>query len=181
MSIKKSSQVAMGGVCTALCLVLMFLTGMVPMSTFALPALAGLVLIVVAVEMGRKTALLVYAATALLCIFVVPDVEASMLFVFFFGYYPIIKPKLDGLPSRVLGWIIKLAVYNGAVVAAYLCVIYLFGLTQVLEQTGPLGQYSLWILLGLANVIFLLYDVVIKRMYILYLCWFRPKFLHRVH
>ena len=171
----------MGGLCTALCLVLMFMTGMVPVSTFALPAVAGLVLIVVAVEMGRRTALVVYAATALLCIFVVPDVEASMLFLCFFGYYPIIKPKIDGLRSVVLRWVLKFGIYNAAVVVAYLCVIFLFGLTQVLEETGPWGQYGLLILLGLANVIFVLYDVVVKRMYLLYLCWFRPKFLHRAH
>ena len=42
---KKSQQVALGGIATALCIVLMFATGMIPFSYYALPALAGLVLI----------------------------------------------------------------------------------------------------------------------------------------
>ena len=41
---KKSQQVALGGIATALCIVLMFATGMIPFSYYALPALAGLVL-----------------------------------------------------------------------------------------------------------------------------------------
>ena len=39
---KKSEQVALCGVVAALCTLLMFMTGMFPFSTYALPALAGL-------------------------------------------------------------------------------------------------------------------------------------------
>ena len=62
----KSSQVAIGGMASGLCLLLMFLTGMIPFSEYACPTFAGLVLIAVAEEMGRKTAFIVYGATALL-------------------------------------------------------------------------------------------------------------------
>ena len=41
---KKSGQVALGGIATGMCIALMFATGMIPFSYYALPALAGLVL-----------------------------------------------------------------------------------------------------------------------------------------
>ena len=83
---RKSTQVAIGGVAAALCLILMFCTGLVPFATYALPALSGVVLIAVVAEMGWRTAMVVYAAVALLSVGIVPDREAAMLFIFFFGY-----------------------------------------------------------------------------------------------
>ena len=106
---KKSQQVALGGIATALCIVLMFATGMIPFSYYALPALAGLVLIAVREENGLSTALIVFAAVSLLSVFVVPIKEAALLFIAFFGYYPIIKAifesKLppDPAPGAELG------------------------------------------------------------------------------
>lgn len=47
--IKKSTQVAMGGIASALCLLLMILT-IIPIATYTMPALAGMVLIVVVIE-----------------------------------------------------------------------------------------------------------------------------------
>ena len=49
---KKSGQVALGGIATGMCIALMFATGMIPFSYYALPALAGLVLIAVREENG---------------------------------------------------------------------------------------------------------------------------------
>ena len=90
----KSSQVAVGGMASGLCLLLMFLTGMIPFSEYACPTFAGLVLIAVAEEMGRKTALIVYGAVSLLSLLLTPSKEAAILFVFFFGYYPVIRAVL---------------------------------------------------------------------------------------
>ena len=55
----KSTQVAVGGMASGLCLLLMFMTGMIPFSEYSLPTLAGLVLIAVSEEMGSSTALIV--------------------------------------------------------------------------------------------------------------------------
>ena len=51
---KKSEQVALCGVVAALCTLLMFMTGMFPFSTYALPALAGLLMVTVAVEIMKE-------------------------------------------------------------------------------------------------------------------------------
>ena len=103
---KKSQQVALGGIATALCIVLMFATGMIPFSYYALPALAGLVLIAVREENGLSTALIVFAAVSLLSVFVVPIKEAALLFIAFFGYYPILQETFRRIRPPVLSWVV---------------------------------------------------------------------------
>ena len=176
---QKSFRVAMGGVSSGLCLFLMFLTGMIPFASYALPAFAGIVLIAMVVENGAKAATVAYGAVALLSIFIVPDKEAACLFIFFFGYYPIAKFFLDRITSKVLGYGCKLLLFNLAVVAAYLVVIYLFGLTEILEAFGPFGEYSALVLLAFGNVFFFVYDHMVGTLIDVYIQWFRPKFLRR--
>ena len=152
----------MGGIASALCLLLMLLT-IIPIATYTMPALAGMVLIVVVIENGYSTAAMVYAAVSFLSLFICPDKEAAVLFVGFFGYYPILKGKLEKIRSRALEYAAKFLVFNIAVIASYLVIIYLFGLQGVLEDVGPLGQYSVLALLALGNVVFWIYDVALSR------------------
>lgn len=135
----------------------------IPIATYTMPALAGMVLIVVVIENGYSTAAMVYAAVSFLSLFICPDKEAAVLFVGFFGYYPILKGKLEKIRSRALEYAAKFLVFNIAVIASYLVIIYLFGLQGVLEDVGPLGQYSVLALLALGNVVFWIYDVALSR------------------
>ena len=105
--LKKSSQVALGGVVASLCILLMLMTGFFFFFTYAAPAAAGFLLIAVIVDCGYRWAMLVYLVVALLSIFVVPDKQAAMIFVFFF-FYPVLKDYLDHhMKSRAMQWIIN--------------------------------------------------------------------------
>lgn len=177
--VKKSTQVALGGLAAALCLLLMFLTGVFPFATYALPALAGMVLIAIVQENGYKAAVTVYAAVSLLSVFIVPDRQAAILFIAFFGYYPILKGKLERLPA-ILRWLLKFFFFNVAVVAGYLVIIYLFGIDEILEEVGPLGEYSLLVTLLAGNLVFLVYDYALRNIVQIYVQWFRPKILRKI-
>ena len=169
----------MGGLSCGLCLMLMFLTGMIPFAGYALPAFAGIVLIAMVVENGTKAAVVAFVAVAALSIFVVPDKEAACLFIFFFGYYPIAKFQLDRIKPKALGYLCKFILFNVSVVAAYLVVINLFGLTEILDSFGPFGKYSALVLLLFGNVFFAVYDYMVGVLIDTYIQWFRPKFLRR--
>lgn len=176
---KKSTQVAMGGICAALCLFLMFMTCMFPFTQFAFPALAGIVLIAVVMENGVSTAVLVYAAVSILSLIIVPVKEAAFLFVGFFGYYPIIKAKLERIRPRLLEYIVKFAIFNASVVTCYLILIYVMGLDELLEQSGLFGKYSMLVLLIMGNVMFAVYDYAITNLIFVYKSWFRPRILRK--
>ena len=75
-----SYRVALGGIITALCLFLMFLTGVMPLLYLALPMVAGALLLIIVEEIGSGWAVLTYAAVSLLSVFVTlphPPAEAG--------------------------------------------------------------------------------------------------------
>ena len=176
----KSSQVAVGGMASGLCLLIMFLTGLIPFSEYACPTFAGLVLIAVAEEMGRKTAFLVYGAVSLLSILLTPIKEAAILFLFFFGYYPVIRGLLmEKIGLRPLRLVVKLILFNATIILAYLVVIHVLGIPDILEEFGSFGKYSALVLLLIGDVFFLVYDYTVGNLTDVYRDYFAPKFLRK--
>ena len=179
MKVRKSTRVALGGMSSALCLLLMFMTGLIPFGTFALPAMAGIVLIVVVVEMGRSTAALVYAAVSLLSLFMCPDKEAAMMFIGFFGFYPVIKEVLDRIKPKILRVPAKFAVFNAAIVASYWVIINLFGLDDIMEEMGAFGDWTLFVTWLMGCAVFIMFDIALGRIYWAYKYVLRYRFFRK--
>ncbi len=164
----KSYKVAIGGISAALCISILFLTGLVPFSSFLMPAIAGFCLVPLVVEYGRATAITVFVAAALLTPFIVPDYEAAMIFIMLMGYYPVIRPELQNIRPSMVRFLIKHLLFNVTVCLGYLLLIYLFGLNFLLDTSDELVSSSLIALLAIANVVFVLYDMSIQNVYNIY-------------
>lgn len=177
---RKSTQVAVGGMASSLCLLLMFLTGVIPFSTYWLPGAAGIVLFIVALENGMPTAFLVYASVSLLSVFIAPDKEAAITFIVFLGYYPIIKPKLEQWGSRPLRMVVKAALFNGAVLAVFFVTSKVLRLDEIYAEMNDFGQYSGAMMLALLNFTFWMYDHTLTLLIQNYLIRLRPKYLNRL-
>lgn len=171
---KQSSKTALGGIIAALSTALMFMTGLIPFLTYALPALAGSLLAVAVIEINKKWAFFIYLSVSILSFFVVPDKEAAMIYTAFFGYYPILKQLLESRASRVVEWILKLLIFNFSAVASYAVIINIFGIP--LEELAQYGKYGVIVLLAAADVMFLLYDYCLSRMIADYLNKWRFRF-----
>lgn len=169
---KQTGKVALGGIMASLSLVFMFLT-IFPYATYALPAIAGAVLIPVVIELGAKWGWLVYAAVALLSLFIVPTVEPKMMFIAFFGYYPVLKSSLERIRLRSVEWIIKFAVFNAAMIAAYFLMMTVMGLDSI--DMELFGVDVPWIFLGIGNVVFLIYDLALTNVISAYVKILHPK------
>ena len=61
---KQSSKCAIGGIVSALSLVLMISVAIIPFLTYALPALAGVLIIFIVIEIDKKWAFGVYSASS---------------------------------------------------------------------------------------------------------------------
>ena len=96
-----------------------------------------------------------------------------MLYVLFFGYYPILKAVFEKLKSRVLEYVLKFAVFNAAVLLAYGVVAGIIGVD--LGDMGDFGVYTSVILLIAANAVFPLYDIAVSRMAQLYIIRIHPQ------
>lgn len=174
-----SYRVALGGVLCSLALLAMFMTGLAPFFTYLCPMFAGGLVVVLLIEAGAKWATAAYVAVAILSVFTTPDKEAAMIFLFLFGHYPIVKVYLEKIPSRLWEYAAKLGLFNVCSVSCYWVIINVFGIGQLLESLGDWGQYGLLIFLGLANLVFLMYDYCITSGVRWYIDSFRPKYLKK--
>ena len=171
-----SYKVAVGGVVSALCLTLMFLTGVFPLLSMAIPIYAGALMIVVAREVSTSWAFAAYCAVSLLSLFLTPDKEASTLFIMFFGYYPIILPWLDKIKFKLLRICCKLAVFNGAIIIWYKLIALIMGVYDFFGDFAFLGEYALAAVMVFINLVFALYDYTIRMIESVYVNWFRPTY-----
>ena len=174
-----SYRVALGGIISAFCLMGMFLTGVFPLLYLVLPMLAGLLLLIVVEEVGPQWAWLTYAAVGLLSLFVTFDKEAALIFIMFFGSYPILTLYFNKIPSKWLRLLLKLLFFNVCMVLYYQITIHVLGLTELMESLEDWGKYGGAILLAILNPFFLCYDVSLTNMMVLYRKWLKPRILGR--
>ena len=135
-----SYKVAIGGVVSALCLTLMFMTGVFPLLSMAIPIYAGAMMIIVSHEVSTSWAFAAYCAVSILSLFLTPDKEASTLFIMFFGYYPIILPALDRIKLKALKIAAKLTIFNGSIILWYKFITFLFGVYDIFSDFSFFGK-----------------------------------------
>ncbi len=170
---KKTGKTAVGGVITALSVAAMFLTAILPFFTYVLPICAGMLMIIVNDELGRLWSLGVYFAVSALSLLVVADKEAALMYIAFFGYYPIIKGKIEHL-NKVFAFVLKLLIFNSSVVFAYFLILKFFGFSG--EEFNEFGKFTVPILLVLGNILFVLTDYILTLLTALY----RKRFQSRL-
>lgn len=170
-----SRRIALGGVFGALSLVILLMGSVFPAATFVAPAIAGLAIVPVAVEYGIRSGAAVYGAVALLALFVVPDKEMSMFFIFLLGHYPLAKVFLEHIRNKALRLTAKLAIFNVSVFIVYGLLLVLFPVAALVEEFADTGKAFLGILLIAGNITFLIYDMAVKRLVAYYCAALRPR------
>ena len=159
MAKKDSFRVAFCGLVSALSLVIMLMTSLIHVGTYSFPVLAGVLLVAVVIEFGWKWALAAFAAVSLLSAFLAGDKEAVVYFTAFFGFYPIIKSCIERLRSRAVQYIIKYAVFNVCIIAAFFVCKLILMIPDSEFTIG--GFYIPWVFLIAGEIVFPLYDAFV--------------------
>ncbi|MDE6775119.1 MAG: hypothetical protein K2J37_02255 [Ruminococcus sp.] len=174
-----SYRVALGGIVSALCLLCMFLAGIMPLFYLLLPMTAGVLLMIIAEEVSLSWAWLTYASVSLLSLFITADKESALIFIMLFGHYPILRIYLGRLKPRGLRNLIKATVFNLCAAGFFYVTTFIFGIDQMLDDMGDYGKYGAIVFLVLANVIFVLYDFNLGAAYVLYIKRLMPRLLRK--
>ena len=164
---KQSSKCAIGGIVSALSLVLMISVAVIPFLTYALPAVAGTLIIFIVCEIDKKWAFGVYCTVAILGMLLVPDKEVAVMYLAFFGYYPILKALIESKFPLVIEWIIKVGAFAATMAGSYFLMIKFMGVT--IDETEEWGMMAYPILLGMGTFAFVLYDIALTKMITLYI------------
>lgn len=162
-------EIATCGVLCALAEAFLLLGGVIPLATYCAPLLAMAALLPVLSEYGTRAAATAYAATALLALMLVADRETALVYVFF-GWYPLLRPKIAGLRSAVARVSCRVGVCLGCLSALYGVVAKVLGLEEALSP--PLA--ALLLLLGVGT--FLLMDLALGRLTFLWTHRLRRRF-----
>ncbi len=169
----QTGKIAFGGVLVALGVGCMLLTNVVPIATYALPVLAGLSIMLAVIELDKRWAMMIYAATAMVAMLLVTDVEAKLIYLMFFGYYPVLKSIFESLHRPHFCAALKFAVFNLTVIAAYYVAIGLFDV--------PLSEFTLFgvqlplLFLLLGNIVFWLMDIAMTRLATAYVMMYHER------
>lgn len=172
---KNTYKVALSGTLSALAVGLMLLTGVIPIGTYAFPAFAGVFIMVLVVEFRYKWALGAYFVVSVLSGIFVPEKEAALLFILFFGYYPILKMATAKIKYKSIQWIIKLLVFNISMIGIFFISIYLLGIPK--ESYNIFNVYLPYVFLAIGNVFLFIYDFFLTTVMFKYCKDIRPKIM----
>lgn len=156
-----AKRVALGGVFSALGVVVMCLGGLIPVATYVCPMICALLVFAVMHMAGKKIAWCCYVVIALLSALLCPDKEAAGVFVFL-GYYPIVKPSLE---AHRAAWLWKLLLFNAATLVLYALLIFLFDMRELASELQSMGTALLVLTLVLGNAAFFLLDFLLTILF----------------
>ena len=159
----KTKKLTTAALLTALCVVFVSLSCLLPAGSWVMLAAASMIPAVVVLRCGLGWAALCYAAAALLTLLLFPGRLKGLLFVLVLGHYGLLKSLIERLRKLPLEWVCKLLLFNGTLA---LC----WWLYSTVFAAG-LSQPPLWMLL-LANGVFVLYDLGYSAM----IGWFVRRF-----
>ncbi len=169
----KASKTALGGMATALSVVALLLSAIDVLSITS-AAIAGMITLFCVIELSKGWALGVYAASSVIGFLVIPNKEGALLYIAFFGYYPILKGLIEGkIKNRVLEYALKLLIYNVAIFAAEYVLFKVMNvpLTEFLDvkEGSWLAQHVFPVLFVMLNLVFVPLDYLYTAVATMYL------------
>ena len=156
----KSKNTAFCGMVSALSVVLMLITTILPVMMYVLPIVTGILVLLAAEVTSKKWAVATFFSTAIISLLLLTEKETALTYLFFFGWYPLVREQMNKIPS-VLQYVVKFILFNFSAVAIGVVGVYVFGLSK--EDYTEFGKYTIPILLGMANVVFVLYELMLKK------------------
>lgn len=180
---EKTKKLTLCAVLCAMGVVLLLIGAFIEVLDLSMAAIASFFCIFAVIEMGRGYPWMVYGVTGLLSVILMPQGLGGWFYILFFGYYPIVKEKLEKL-IKPLSRLLKLVVFNVSIsLYGVICYFLFFGELSALinEFSSLFGGMSPGVILGIIiyailNLVFIIYDFALTRLISLYLIKLRKKF-----
>ena len=174
---EKTYRTAFGGIISALALTFLFLGSVFPFADIAGPAFASLCVLLTGLEFSGRFSLGVYASVSVLAFILVPDKESVLLFIFFFGWFPILKKAADSHMRRLPGLLVKLTAFNLSIVLMYWLILKVFVIESVADEFSDYSTAMYFLIMILANITVIILDYAFSKVAYLYLNIWRKKLI----
>jgi len=164
---KKTKKLALCAILSALGVLALFAGAVVDVLSMTMAAIASLFVALVMIEVGDPYPYLVWGVTSALSLILLPNKFPAIVYCLIGGLYPILKERFERL-HYVVAWVLKFSAFNIALFLMITATRYIFYLNDSeLDFTVPV------ILLG--NGAFLLYDIALSRLILLYIVKLRRR------
>ena len=175
---KRTGRLALCGILAGLGVAIMLCSAVMPSFTYALPMVAGGLLLIPSIEFGSRTALYTYAATGLLSLILPCDKEAAFLYIALFGLYPIAKKYFERIHGRWLEILVKYLYFNAAAFGAVWLASAVLGIPI---DTEPFGRWYIPAMLLMGNICFFIYDLTLTGFIPMYIQRLQPVLRKTFH
>jgi hypothetical protein len=156
---------------SALGVVLLYIGSLVEALDLSAAVLASLACIIAVIEYGKGAPWAIYGVTSVLSLILLPVKTPAAFYAIFFGFYPILKEKIERR-SRLLQWVIKEAIFNVSLVIMGFAVYFLSTTGDNLLLENPLIIAATVVMAELA---FVLYDIALTRLISFYIIKLRNR------
>ena len=165
---KEIRFIALASIFSALIVVFITLGTFIEILDITVAAICAIAVHIIRIETNIKYQFLVYITSSILCLIFTPLSTATIYYIGFFGYYPIIRQKLSKL-KKTSRKIICTLLFN----AVMFLLMLLFKAVFALQNEPPEMYVTLLIML---NVLFFCFDYLLDIFIFIYLKKIRPKF-----
>ena len=158
---RKTRVITLSALFSAFTVIMLYIAAIWPTGQAGIVAAASLFTVAAVIETGLLSGIYVYIVSSGLGLLLFPGRASVLLYVLFFGFYPIVKSLIERHGGRVLHWVFKLLVFNAA-----LSVIWIF-LRELVFNFGDIPGAPLVFIGG--SIVFLLFDYGLTKLIWLYI------------
>lgn len=161
----KSTNIAKGGLLTALSVIFIYLSSIMPTNKLALLSAASFIIPISILNIGTKMTFVEYLAVSILGLFLIPSKGIALAYILFFGLYGFVKLYIEKIRKTPIELILKLIFFN------IIIIIIAFLYTQLFAQIINLKQFENYLIpaILLAQVAFIAYDYLVTLLIQYYL------------
>lgn len=158
-----SKNIALSAMFTAISVFLCFFASIFPSMSLSITGIAGLISAIALLQCGCKYSLLVYIASSILALLLVPNKQCAVAYLVLFGHYPMLKMFTERLKSKVIVWAAKICEAGLLYFVVFLISTYILGIH---DSVGAVES----VLTGIFFVVvFVLYDICLDRIMKVYI------------
>ncbi len=169
----RTKNLALASLLCAVSVVLLYIGSVFEPLDLTMTLVASLPVVLSVIEMGGMWPWLIYSVTAILGLILLPAKLPAAVYVFLFGFYSIVKEKLERRLRGILAWLCKIGIFSSSVGLLW------FTIRLFLPEASFEEGILLW-LLTLSLTLFL-YDLLLTRLITRYVLTWRRTLRKNKH
>ncbi len=173
VDMKQTKRISLSALCASLGVVFLYLGSVLDVLDMSAAILASFLVLFCVLELGYGYAGMTYLVISVLSLLLLPNKSPAILFVGLFGYVPISKFFFEK-KMRKIAWLPKILIFN----LLFGAIVYFGASLMGFETDNALGipPFVFYIVyFVLANLVYILCDILFTRLARLYFYRFRDK------